>query len=379
MRGTLVGLLALVCIVATAGIVVTLAPATTASPSVIEPPPGEAESVDMQAVTGDFGALVSASETTLRVDAERIQLEVKVANTDDQAEIDQVIDAFLTRLEDEARLFDTRTAEKATVPRDERLDGRLLVDELLAQQHLAITRIASLDDLEPLIGHRGDTQRIAELYQLSTSPARESLLDAQLDPTTDRVATMRVTNESVMLATVTDGTYHREMRRMDLRSDGDRDTVEHLSVAEEIVIEQYPDTTDTRALSRFADNVYVVERTAPWGVVDAFVDGIYEAVFLERHRHWLTEVTFEDTTSVEGNDLVVEASRTFPSGPMQIAVTDQEGGAVDASVYIRVDGRWTPLGSTGTDGTLWAVEPPDDFDIRVVTRAETVTLSVAGS
>lgn len=377
MRHAVWGLVAVVCLVVTAGVVVGLASGeTTDSSSGLEAPPGEPTAVGAHAVTGDLSSVVSATDTTLRVDYDRVLLELAVEQVDDHEEVDEVVERFLDDLEAEARSFDDRTGEAVALPRGASLEGATLVNELLNQQHLATTRLAMLDDLEELIGHHPDTQRVAELYQLSTSPAREALLEARLDATTARVATMEVTNSSLKLATLADGTYHREMRRLDLRSDGDRDTVESLNEAESMVIDAYPDTTATRALSRFADNVYVVERTAQWGGVDAFVDGTFEAVFLERHRQWLAETTFERSTSRSVNELEITVQRTYASGPMQVSVTDEEGDPVSAAVYLRVDGRWIPLGSTDHSGMLWAVEPPDDFDIRVVTSTRTATLSI---
>lgn len=381
MRIAVGGLLVVVVLVATTGLVVgTTSPPAITSDSVLEPPPGEYVSIDATAATADFGVLAVSTETILRTHQERILLERAVeAEAGNSTAAAAHAEAYFDRLDAELDGFDEHTRELLRAPRQERADAPTVLRHLVEQHHRATVRLETLDRLEPIVGHYDDADRLEDRYALYTARVREVALNALVTPDGGRAMTIEASNESVMLATIADGAYQRETLRLDRRSTSGSDRIKTLEAAEAIVRERYPDSTATRSLSRLGEDVYLVTRETPWGSFDAYVDGTFEDVFLERHRHWLDRVDTGEPEGVERNGVTLEAHRTFASGPMQVVVRDAEGDPLEASVFVRVSGRWTPLGSTGSSGTLWTVEPSADFELRVVTEHGIATLGLERS
>jgi len=69
----------------------------------------------------------------------------------------------------------------------------------------------------------------------------------------------------------------------------------------------------------------------------------------------------------------VTLRRSSETGPMRVSATDTETGAsVDGRVTI--DGQ--RVGSTGSDGALWTVEPRSGYEVTVETNATRTTVSV---
>lgn len=111
--------------------------------------------------------------------------------------------------------------------------------------------------------------------------------------------------------------------------------------------------------------VYLADMNHPDTNVRAYLDGASRNAYSEVQRvesSRVTEMTLSNTSAAL--DVAVETSQ--PTGPMRVIVTDvTTSDPVDATVHVNDE----VVGSTGSDGSLWVVQPADDFEIRVTTAS----------
>jgi len=104
----------------------------------------------------------------------------------------------------------------------------------------------------------------------------------------------------------------------------------------------------------------------------------FERVFMERQRVDLDAVSAGEATT-RTLDLTLTVNRTFPGGPLRVAVIDpRTGDPVDAVVKIgREGGESVDVGTTGDDGTLWTVSPRGEFVVTAVEVGSTEVSTVS--
>lgn len=112
------------------------------------------------------------------------------------------------------------------------------------------------------------------------------------------------------------------------------------------------------------------------GRVTVYLDGGTTNAFRERQRLNASRLPVAITESTTNGSATLRVNRTFPTGPMEIALVDADSGApIDATVSI--DG--VEAGRTGADGSIWAVEPRESSQIRATNAETNVTLTVSGT
>ena len=169
--------------------------------------------------------------------------------------------------------------------------------------------------------------------------------------------------QSVVLATVVDGEYVREVYRGDLRSlRGNSITRDH---AMNVTARSYPEiwaVHDGQLSATTAGGTGIVTVPYPGGSLTTFVDGGSDHVFKEYQRVQLENVTTGEVRS-RTIDLTLRVNRTYAGGPLRIEVVDPETGEpVNASVKIAIDGQGSVgVGMTGEDGVVWTVAPRGTF------------------
>jgi len=197
---------------------------------------------------------------------------------------------------------------------------------------------------------------------------------------------VRSADDALVLATVNDdGTYLREAT---LRGERDRGGPDQFQDAEEAAIlaafqrgaELYPwvfeNAIGDPSIRSFGDSsVYLVEADHPQGTFSTYLDGATTNAFREHHRNQPNAVPVTGTVASAGSGLEVSVETTAPTGPMRVSTTDADTGDPVAA-EVTVDGH--AVGSTGSEGQLWTVQPAEPFEVTATTPGnESVT--VAGS
>lgn len=118
--------------------------------------------------------------------------------------------------------------------------------------------------------------------------------------------------------------------------------------------------------------IWWVEHREPPTHMRAYFDGGTQNVFYETHSIESTQIPVSGTATNSSQGLEVQVNATQPTGPMEVIVTDTSTGQ-PVNATVSVDDR--VVGSTGSDGRLWAVQPLGTFDAEVTTDESTVTVT----
>ncbi|GAB7093871.1 hypothetical protein JCM30237_10230 [Halolamina litorea] len=254
-----------------------------------------------------------------------------------------------------------------------RIDAETFVIELatvaaradaLEQRIVRLTELA--DDVDGF-----SLSRPAEIrYELRTfgGPVRDRAVDAIRG--TENATQFFVTTgtDGYELATIYDGSYHREAFRGAVRS-GDSTATLSPTEAINVTRESYPELFrlgDSSATTSGSTNI--VRVTAPGRSLTAFVDSGTGRVFKEYQRFGLAQYRSPSAASNTINGITVSVNRTYPGGPLRIHVENANSGEpIDLAVTLsQGQSERTTVGRTGDDGTLWTVSPRGSYTVLAV-------------
>lgn len=220
-----------------------------------------------------------------------------------------------------------------------------------------------------------------------TGPVGTRLISAGDGPARDQIY-LEASSDGYVLATVADDRYVREARLGSARdaslpdefrntavSDGDPET-NRLRIADERADDIYPWLYERQSPSlTFYGTSGIYELTAdhPNGDLTAYLDAGTTDVFYETQYRDLSRVRTRATEQRVNGTLSVTVRQSSETGPMVVSASNNEtGAAVDGRVTI--NGR--PVGSTGSDGRIWTVEPSGSYSVTVATDTGRTTVSV---
>ncbi|MFC7069151.1 DUF7096 domain-containing protein [Halobaculum lipolyticum] len=331
---------------------------------------------DIDVVTIEAGTATefAASGSATRIETMALRERIEAANTTDERQR-RILDG-LNEVEKDAITLHSRQQTAIEAYTSGTTTARELLVELArirASAAVLSDRVRVLNDLAEDTDDFGidETRVFALVYDLRTfdGPVRSRTAAALSG---DQSASTRVyvaaTGDGVSLATVADGRYIRETYRGDLR-DRENTGIDQ-ETAENVTRRSYPELWNATAGSGGgvgSGGVFILDLEYPNGTLTAFVGGGSERVFMEHQRIDLAGVdTGEQTTRTL--DLTLRVNRTFPGGPLRVAVTDPATGEpVNAVVKVGRDGgESTDVGRTGDDGVLWTVSPRGEFVVTVV-------------
>jgi hypothetical protein len=226
-----------------------------------------------------------------------------------------------------------------------------------------------------------DPRRFANLERelnTFTGPVRQQsveVLRGTADPA--RFFVQTGTN-SVVLSTITNGTYVREAYRGDLRrrGAGSVTTPEALN----ITARAYPTISSltNRSDVRYAGESSLVRINHERVRLSAFIDGGTKTVFKEFQSRPLDGLQTDPTAAQRKDGLRLTAYRTFPGGPVRIELNDTATGRpTDALITVGpASGLSTAVGRTGPDGTLWTMAPGEAYQVTAIKGNSVVLLPV---
>ncbi|QLG63546.1 DUF7096 domain-containing protein [Halorarum salinum] len=336
-------------------------------------PNGSASSADIDQVRLDAGVAVGID---VNVSAERMETialrqHVTAAETTDERQR-RILDGMN---ELEKRVVTLRTEQRIAISAYAagEIDARTLYVRLASVQVEAEALERRLDTLDQLADGTEDGilegSRVEALrYDLRTfgGPVRErATLAIRGDAPPTRVYAA-ASGESVVLTTVVEDEYVREVYRADLRPNGGGPADE---IAQNVTARSYPEIWDvqTNANGQGSGPTFVFDVPFPGGRLTAFVDGGSERVFKEYQRIDLGNVSTGDVRE-RTIDLTIRVNRTYAGGPLRVEVVDPDSGEpVDAAVRIARSGEGSSeIGTTGADGVLWTVAPRGTFVVTAI-------------
>ena len=311
-------------------------------------------------------------------------LEERLAHAETAERKREIIFQFTYEIED--RIEDLRA-------RDERARGAFVNGSISASTYAQ--RLAAIDAKAERI--RTVLDRVRSISRSSSEMSLETRywslrfqLGAVTGPVRDQVIAIATgreppariyvssTDSGVVLAMIDDGMYVREITRLD-SYDPDGEKRMSFEESQRRVSELYPQISNIQGSggsSARGTNIgisrFTFTNAGKYGEVTIYFDARTGEVFKEIRRQRVSLMETTGISNTEG-DLTATANYTFPTGPVQVTLTDAETGKpVNGTVLL--DGE--PLAGTGSDGRLRFVAPAEPFTVTAVRGNETVNVTV---
>lgn len=209
-------------------------------------------------------------------------------------------------------------------------------------------------------------------------PIRERIgrmLQGQAPPTRVYVETAK---NGIVLSTIANGEYVREVVRMDRRNPGASDPIGR-QVAQRKIVEQYPwawNNSKSWGIDTIygTTNVYRMYFRHAQGRLLVYYDAGTEEVFKEVQYKQLTgehSVPPGPGVSNSSNNLTLVVNRTYPGGPLRVNLTNETGVPLQGDITVAGE----PVGRTHADGTLWTLGPAEEFRVTATYRGRTVNVT----
>ena len=211
-----------------------------------------------------------------------------------------------------------------------------------------------------------------------TGPVRANVVAALAGTgPSDRAVYVQAAENGIVLSTIDDNTFVREVYRADNRDPSQPDSLGSVTSAGDRATELYPWTFAAASGTdvTLSGDVYRVRATHLHGTLTTYLDGGTQAAFREIQEMQLDRIPVAEAVhSTEANRTVV-VERTYPGGPARVTVLDDDGEPLDgAEIY--VDDRLA--GVTDENGERWIVAPRGGYDVTVVHQNAMSSVSVAG-
>ncbi|KDS92205.1 hypothetical protein FK85_00995 [Halorubrum saccharovorum] len=314
----------------------------------------------------------SVDETDAAMETAAVVQRIEAAET--SAERQRRILAAINRVERDEVTLNSRQAEVFSAHADGNLSDRELLDELVRIAATAREYDARLEELDALAEETDGFSSPARLDELQVAlqvyegPVRDYVLSAARGEVSATEVYVESSEQSIVLATIVDGEYVREVSRLDRwdRGGGSIGNTEAINATSEA----YPETASLREPDAFgAGSVQRITIPHEFGLLRTFVSGGTGQVFVEHQRIDLD--AFPDTDPVTGNGdgFTVTVDRSYAGGPVTVTVRDEETGSPvpDVTVTKSVgDDDSQAIGTTDADGVVRTLSPAESYRVTVV-------------
>ncbi|WP_050031884.1 Ig-like domain-containing protein [Halorubrum halophilum] len=334
--------------------------------------------VDTRFGSGIRGANLGSSvefavdETDAAMETATVVQRIEAAET--SAERQRRILAAINRVERDEVTLNSRQAEVFSAHADGNLSDRELLDELVRIAATAREYDARLEELDALAEETDGFSSPARLDELQVAlqvyegPVRDYVLSAARGEVSATEVYVESSEQSIVLATIVDGQYVREVSRLDRWDRGGAPIGNDEAI--NATSEAYPETASLREPDAFgAGSVQRITIPHEFGLLRTFVSGGTRQVFVEHQRIDLD--AFPDTDPVTGNGdgFTVTVDRSYAGGPVTVTVRDEETGSPvpDVTVTKSVgDDDSQAIGTTDADGVVRTLSPAESYRVTVV-------------
>lgn len=233
--------------------------------------------------------------------------------------------------------------------------------------------VTAVDKLDGAVGVRTSIDTVLPDLQTLEGPIRQRLAAAVRGETPAPRTFVGVSPSGVTLSQLEGGIFVHST----VRYDNHDEVVGRMGfdAAESRFATLYPWATNhTQRISMGAlgPDVYTKEITYPQGTVLASLDASTNEVFREVQTKRLSVTPADVAQSQTVNNTTVTLSRTYAGGPLRVTAQNATGDPMAANVTV----NGTAAGSTGTDGTVWAVSPAGPYTVTVRTAGERLNVTV---
>jgi hypothetical protein len=219
-------------------------------------------------------------------------------------------------------------------------------------------------------------RRAAELQTPIRAQVSEALTGQADTPVRVHV---RGSEEGVVMQALSESRFSRDYYREAIRFDNHEEGPNTYSLNEflDLLNTRYPYATTFDAdLDETTDGTNVYVNSHDQGDIRLYNDGRTEAIYREYQSLRLSDLPRGGVETVTANGTTVSMQLTPNGGPAKLVATNAlSGNAVSAEVY--VDGEL--VGRTGGGGSVWILQPSDEFTVTVETPDGTVVLEQPGT
>ncbi|MFC4553377.1 MULTISPECIES: DUF7096 domain-containing protein [Halorussus] len=198
-------------------------------------------------------------------------------------------------------------------------------------------------------------------------------LRGEAPPTRVFVATA---DTGVVLSAIVDGTYTREVTRIDRRNPGLQD---HISLSEvpNIVERNYPwirnNSDSTGTASYGATNVYRRWMTHENGRLVTYLDGGTRSIFDEiQYKRLSPSLSTGPAVTNTSENVTLSVNRTYPGGPLRVRLANETGAPLQGTISVAGE----RIGRTDSAGVLWTLGPASQFRVTATHEGTTVNATV---
>ncbi|KZX49893.1 hypothetical protein [Haloarcula sp. K1] len=342
----------------------------------------------------DVGVAVAAGSSDLRSDYATTTFERKFFQQDSEAARDRLVDETLTNIESKRTSLEQRNQiaiqqyANGAITAREFLRQRALLDAESRQLATRLDRIRATAGTAPDYSlspnQRFRLENNRGVLKTSRGPISQRISAETAGNTEPNTVYVEVSSEGYMLSTVAGGRYTRETY---LGQDREQTAIDQFARTNDslravntraetlypwLYSEQYP---SVQTYGRSA--IYQIQADHSNGQLTAYLDGGTTNVFYETQHLELTTVDRSEVATNVNQSVRVRVEQSFESGPLLVTVSDNSTGST-ADATVRINGK--RIGTTGTDGSLWTVEPRGEYTVTVTTQdGDRVRVPVSGS
>ncbi|TKX86405.1 hypothetical protein EXE43_08530 [Halorubrum sp. SS5] len=345
-------------------------------------PPGAETRVGTYARGPDLGSALGFATADADAAVETAAVVDRIEGAEAGVERQQQILVEINRVERAEVALSSRQADAFSAHAAGEMSDRELVDELVRVAATAREydeRLEAIDALAESTDGFSSPGRLDELQvalQVYEGPVRDHALATARGQSSPNDIYVASSEDAVVLATVVDGEYVREVFRTDRWDRGGGDISNDAAI--EITEAAYPETAALREPDAFgAGAVQRITIPHEFGVLRTFVSGGTEQVFVEHQRVDLAAFPDTEPVAAAGDGFNVTVERTYPGGPVTVTVLDDETGEPVSGVTVTKSvggGDSRAIGATDENGVVRTLSPAEPYRITVVDEPRVVVL-----
>jgi len=362
----------------------------TNSTNYLSPASGDVPEEEYNTVGVDVGSAVAMDRQRLRGEHDMLRFDQRYQDPENTAEdrrnlihqASTAVDTRTTSIErEQERLI--RGYSDGTISSTELLSALINHEAAAERQRRLVTHIRTTTNV-PVDLEREFSDYESRLVWLpgAVSDDFETAVSGAGEPLT---IYLQAAEDDLVLSTMREGQHHREAT---LRSQRDpngidqfRQTGENPAFAAfQRASQLYPwvfnNTIGTPSTEGFGEpSVYHLEVQHEHGALSVYLDGSTQNVFRENQYQQPERIPVTTTATNATQELQLTVESTQATGPMRVSA-NSTSGPLSADTVVTVDGY--RVGTVGSDGVLWTVQPSGEFTVRL-TSPDEETVSVTAS